>query len=83
MEGVYSSILFCYVTSKVISLLTRGKLHKDCVQSCMLHGCETWPVKQDNELTHQWAEMIMIRQTCGVNVTAKFTCKVERQVRNR
>jgi len=35
----------------------------------MLHGSETWPVKKENELTLQWAEMRMIRRICGVKLT--------------
>jgi len=25
--------------------------------SCMLHGSETWPVKKENKMAHQQAEM--------------------------
>jgi len=35
-------------------------LYRGCMQSCMLHGSETWVVKKD-EMTLQWAEMRMIR----------------------
>jgi len=52
----------------------RGKLHTSCVHSCLLHGSETWPVKKENELTLQWAEMKMIRWMCGIKVPDRFTC---------
>jgi len=27
----------------------------------MLHGSETWPVRKENEVALQWAEMRMVR----------------------
>ena len=39
----------------------------------MLDGSETWPVKAENELTLQQAEMRMIRWMCGVNITDRFS----------
>jgi len=34
----------------------------------MLHGSETWPVRKENEMALQRAEMRMVRRMCGVNV---------------
>jgi len=34
----------------------------------MLHGSETWPVRKENEMALQRAEMRMVRRICGVNV---------------
>ena len=66
------------LTNEDIShVLWEGKLeitHKLCAYSCMLHGSETWPVKKDNMLTLQQAEMRMIRWMCGIKVAARFTC---------
>jgi len=59
--------------NKDVAVLVRGKLYKSCVHSCMLHGCEMWPVKKKNKLTLQRAEMRMIRWMCGVKVTNRFT----------
>jgi len=36
--------------------------------SCMLPGGETWPVKKENKLTLQRAEMGMIRWMRGIKV---------------
>jgi len=47
--------------TKDISLIVRGKLYSSCVQSSMLHGSDTWPVRKDNEVALQWAEMRMVR----------------------
>jgi len=37
----------------------------------MSHDSETWPVKKENELTLQWAEISMTRRMCGVKITDK------------
>jgi len=44
---------------------------------------ETWPVKNENELTPQRAETRMITWMCGVKVTDRFTRSQLRQTRNR
>jgi len=31
----------------------------------MLHGSETLPVRKENEVALQWAEMRMVRWMCG------------------
>ena len=35
------------LTNKDISLTVRGRLYSSCVQSSMLHGSETWPVRKE------------------------------------
>jgi len=45
-----------------------GRLYSSCVRSSMLHGSETWPVKNENEMALQWAEMRMVRWMCAVKV---------------
>jgi len=40
----------------------------------VFHGRKTSPVKKQNELTLQLAEMRIIRWMCGVKVTDRFTC---------
>ena len=69
------------ITNKDVSLLPIGKLYRSCMRSCMLHGSETWPVKKDNKLALQQAEMRMIRWTCGIKVTERFTCSKLRKTR--
>jgi len=34
----------------------------------MLHGSETWPVRKENEVALQRAEMRMVRWICNVKV---------------
>jgi len=43
------------LTNKDISLTVRGRLYSSCVQSSMLHGNETWPVRKENEVALQRA----------------------------
>jgi len=38
------------------------------VRSSMLHGSETWPVRKENEVALQRAEMRMVRWMCNVKV---------------
>jgi len=56
---------------------TSVALSKDtsCMHNFMLHlhGSETWPVKKENKLKLQTAEMRMIRSMCGIEVTDRFT----------
>jgi len=62
-----------------VLLLVRGKLYTTCVHSYMLHGSETWPVKKENELMLQRAEMRMIRWMLRIKVTDSFTCSELRE----
>ena len=36
------------LTNRDISLIRRGRLYSSCVQSSMLHGSDTWPVRKEN-----------------------------------
>ena len=55
------------LTNKDVSLIVRGRLYS-CVQSSMLLGSETWPVKEENVVALQWAEMRMVRWLCGIKL---------------
>jgi len=56
------------LTNRDISLVRRARLYSSCVQSNVLHGSETWPVRKENEVTLQRAEMRMVRWMCNVKV---------------
>jgi len=45
----------------------------------MLHGSETWPVRKENEVALQRAEMRMIRWMCGIKLKDRFPIKVLRE----
>jgi len=47
-------------------------VYSSCVRSSMLHGSETWPVRKENEMALQWAEMGMVRWICGVKLKESF-----------
>jgi len=59
------------LTNKDVSLIMRGMLYSSCVRSSMLHGSETWPVRKENVVVLQQAEMRMVRWMCGVKLGAK------------
>jgi len=46
----------------------RERLYSSCLQSSMLHRSETWPVRKENEVALQQAEMSMVRWMCGVKL---------------
>jgi len=41
----------------------------------MLRGSGSWPVRKENEVTLQWAEMRMVRWMCGVKLQDRIPCK--------
>ena len=59
------------LTNRDISFIVRGRLYSSCVQSSMLHGSETWPVRKEDEVALQWAEMRMVRWMCGIKLKDK------------
>ena len=70
------------LTNKDVSLIRRVRLYSCCVQSSMLHGSETWPVRKENVVALQRAEMRMVRWMCGVKLKDKTPKQgVERETR--
>jgi len=45
------------------------------VLSSILHGSETWPVRKENEVALQWAEIRMVRWMCGVKLQDRVPSK--------
>ena len=45
----------------------------------MLHGSETWPVRKENVVTLQRAEMRMVRWMCGVKLKDRLPSKELRE----
>ena len=60
-----------------------GRLYSSCVRSSMLHGSETWPVRKENVVALQWAEMRMVRWMCGVKLKDRLPSKERRETRYR
>jgi len=63
------------LTNKDISLTVRGRLYSSCVRCSMLHGSETWPVRKEDELALQQAEMRMVRWMCGMKLEDRVPSK--------
>jgi len=51
----------------------------------MFHGSETWPVRKENVVALQRAEMRMVRWMCGIKLKGRFQRKElrERETRYR
>jgi len=67
------------LTNKDVSLIMRGRLYSTCVRSSMLHGSETWPVRKENVVAVQRAEMRMVTWMCGVKLTDRFPSRELRE----
>jgi len=53
------------------------------MQSSMLHGSETWPITEENEVALQQAEMRMVIWMCDVKIKGGVLSRVERETRIR
>jgi len=49
----------------------------------MLHGSETWPVRKENVMALQQAEIRMVRWICGINLKDRLPRKELRETRYR
>ena len=49
------------------------------MRSSMLHGSEIWPVRKENEVALQRAEMSMVRWMCNVKVKDRVPSKELRE----
>jgi len=67
------------LNNKDVSLIMRGRLYSSCVRSSMLHGSETWPVRKENVVALQQAEMRMVRWMCGVKLKDRLPSKKLRE----
>jgi len=60
------------LTNKDVSLIMRRRLYSSCVRSSMLHGSETWPIRKENVVALQRAEMRMVGWMCGIKPKDRF-----------
>jgi len=56
------------LTNKDVSLILRGRLYSSYARSSVLYGSETWPVRKENVVALQRAEMRMVRWMCGIKL---------------
>jgi hypothetical protein len=52
-----------------VSLRLKGKFYKACVQSVLVYGSETWPMKVEDRQRLVRTERAMVRWMCGVKLT--------------
>jgi len=67
------------LTNKDVSLIMRGRFYSSCVRSSMLRGGETWPVRKENVVALQRAQMRMVRWMCGVKLKDRLPSKELRE----
>ena len=67
------------LTNKDVSLIMRGRLYSSLVRSSMLHGSDTWPVRKENVVALQRAEMRMVRWMCGIKLKDRLPSKELRE----
>jgi len=81
LDGINSGSWYVVplLTNRDISLIRRGRLYSSCVRSSMLHGSETWPVRKENEVALQRAEMRVLRRMCNVKVKDRVLSKELRE----
>ena len=63
------------LTNKDVSLIMTGRLYSSCVRNSMLHRSETWPVRKENVVALQRAEMRMVRWMCVVKLKDRLLSK--------
>ena len=49
--------------------------YSSSVQTSMLHGSETWPLRKENEVELQRAEIRMVRWMCGMKLQDRIPSK--------
>ena len=57
------------LTSKNLSLPTRGRVYNSCVRTAMLHGSETWAPRVADTRRLQRTDRAMIRWICGARLS--------------
>ena len=50
------------------------------MRSSMLHGSETWPVRKENVVALQRAEIRMVRWMCGTKLKDRFPSRQLREI---
>jgi len=59
------------LTGRGASWNVKGKIYKSCVQSVMIYGSETWPMKVEDARRLERTERAMMRRMCGVKLEQK------------
>ena len=56
------------LTCRGASLRLKGKIYRACVQSVMVYGSETWPIRVEDVALLVRTERMMVRWMCGVSL---------------
>jgi len=56
-----------------VSFKIKEKIYKACVQSVMVYGSETWPMRVEDQQRLERAERMMIRLMCGVSMRDRIS----------
>jgi len=67
------------LTKKDEFLIMTGRLYSSCMQSNMLHGNETRPVRKENVVVLQRAEMRMVKWMCRIILKDRLSSKELRE----
>ena len=57
--------LLPFMESRAVSLPMKGEIYSTCIRPSMLHGSETWPMRQEEQGRLLRAESSMMRWMCG------------------
>ena len=57
-----------FLIGRGVSLRLKEKIYKACVQSVMVYGSETWPMRVEEQQCLERMERMMIRLMCGVSM---------------
>jgi hypothetical protein len=51
----------------------KGKIYRACVQSVLVYGSETWPIRREDEMRLERTENRMVRMMCGVKLQDRIS----------
>ena len=60
--------LLPFLYSRAVSLPMKGEIYSRCVRPSMLHGSETWPMRQEEKNRLLRTESSMLRWMCGSKI---------------
>ena len=61
------------LTSRGASLKVKGQVYRSCVQTVLIYGSETWPVKTEDMQRMERTQRMMIRWMCGVSLKNRIS----------
>ena len=64
------------LTSRHLSLRTRGRLYNACVRSAMLHGSETWDPRESDLTCMKRSDRAMMRLICRIQSNEPSTTEI-------